>query len=484
MNIDQSFRAYRNQNFKLGYKLKLPWDNWYEDYRIISKILKFDENNQYGHAMSKPMPVGRIKDKVPNWLEFNLLLEKVDLDDERGHLFLVDIEFDHKKASPRQIMYNEIFPPIVEKKKILEANERSAFQLFELYSTTQKENPKSYKLSAQSLATLFPKRYIPLYLEEIKFLITRCGWRVTKLYRHFYFEQKRFKRDFILMNQKARQESKNLIESNFCKLLNNANFGYDCRNNLDNSTFESITDEIGEITYIKKYHSSVFNDEVSPFLNPQILKEEILAKYNNKMGKLLTDDPFYSAKAPVIQNSKAADKEALKSFERPTIKQKRKMTFKNYQDRIADANISEKVKTIIDFSHQDTASIKALGTKKSDCVKVTTRFIKGKILMFSKISLRAFVYDIIDIFSFPDKETEEKFAQKEIIKCYIYLILTDTDSCSIQFLFLNKLNSNMTEDEARNFVFDILLLKLGQRLDTSHEFYDKFKSRNKALKKR
>ena len=431
MNIDQSFRAYKNQNFKLGYKLKLPWDNWYEDYRIISKILKFDENNQYGHAMTKPMPVGRINDKVPNWLEFNLLLEKVDLDDERGHLFLVDIEFDHKKASPRQIMYNEMFPPIVEKKKILEANERSVFQLFELYSTTQKENPKSYKLSAQSLATLFPKRYIPLYLEEIKFLITRCGWRVTKLYRHFYFEQKRFKRDFILINQKARQESKNLIERNFCKLLNNANFGYDCRNNLDNCTFESIKDEIGEVTYIKKYHSSVFNDEVSQFVNPQILKEEILAKYNDKMGKLLTDDPFYSAKARVIQNSKAADKEALKSFERRTIKQKRKMTFKNYQDRIADTNISEKVKTIIDFSHQDTASIKALGIKKNDCVTVTTRFIKGKMLLFCKISLKAFVYDIIDIFSFPDEETEEKFAQKEIIKCYIYLILTDTDSCSI-----------------------------------------------------
>ena len=319
MNIDQAFRAYKNQNFKLGYKLKLPWDNWYEDYRIISKILKFDENNQYGHAMTKPMPVGGITDKVPNWLEFNLLLEKVDLDDERGHLFLVDIEFDHKKASPRQIMYNEIFPPIVEKKKILEANERSVFQLFELYSTTQKENPKSYKLSAQSLATLFPKRYIPLYLEEIKFLITRCGWRVTKLYRHFYFEQKRFKRDFILMNQKSRQESN---------------------------------------------HSSVFNDEVSQFVNPQTLKEEILAKYNSKMGKLLTDDPFYSAKADVIQNSKAANEEVLKSFERRAIKQKRKMTFKNYQDRIADANISENVKTIINFSHQDTASIKALGIKK------------------------------------------------------------------------------------------------------------------------
>ena len=57
------------------------------------------------------------------------------------------------------------------------------------------------------------------------------------------------------------------------------------------------------------------------------------------------------------------------------------------------ANVSEKVKTVIDFSHQDTASIKALGVKKNETVKITTRFIKGKTLMFSKISLKAFVYD-------------------------------------------------------------------------------------------
>ena len=95
---------------------------------------------------------------------------------------MVDIEFDQNKATPKQMLYNEIFPPVVEKKKILEANERSIFQLFELYSETEKQNAKSYKLSAQSQATLMPKKYIPLYLEELKFLIVRCGWRVTKLY--------------------------------------------------------------------------------------------------------------------------------------------------------------------------------------------------------------------------------------------------------------------------------------------------------------
>ena len=32
-----------------------------EHKRVISKILKLDENNQYGHAMTKPLPTGCIK---------------------------------------------------------------------------------------------------------------------------------------------------------------------------------------------------------------------------------------------------------------------------------------------------------------------------------------------------------------------------------------------------------------------------------------
>ena len=267
------------------------------------------------------------------------------------------------------------------------------------------------------------------------------------------------------MNQKARQESKNLIESNFCQFRNNANFGYDCRNNLDNCTFEPIRDEIGEINYIRKYHNSIFDSEVSKFVNSQTLKEEITAKYNNKMGKLSHDDPFYSARARSIENARAAEKKALKSFQAKEKRDKKRTVFKNYEDRINEANVSEKIKTLIYFSHQDTASIKALGAKKNETVKITTRFIKGKMLMLM-ISLKAFVYDLIDIFCFPDEEVKEIYARNDISKCFIYLILTDTDSCSIQF---NDLKSQITEDKARDIIFDIIILKLGQRIDTSHE---------------
>ena len=53
------------------------------------------------------------------------------------------------------------------------------------------------------------------------------------------------------MNQKSRQEAKNSIEKDFYKLMNNSNFGYDCRNNLDNCQFVPIFDELKEIMYLK-----------------------------------------------------------------------------------------------------------------------------------------------------------------------------------------------------------------------------------------
>ena len=89
--------------------------------RVITKILKLDENNQYGNGMTKPLPTGCIKDDNDlSWEKFNILLEKVDFEDEIGHLFIVDIMFDLKNATKRQLVYNEIYLPIIEKKKIID----------------------------------------------------------------------------------------------------------------------------------------------------------------------------------------------------------------------------------------------------------------------------------------------------------------------------------------------------------------------------
>ena len=113
--------------------------------------------------MMKPMPTGCIKEyNSPSWLTFNLLLEKVSSDNPIGHLFVVDIEFDQKNATKKQFLYNEILPPIIEKQKVLEANQQSVYQLLGLFDETTEEKSKSYRCTAKSHATMFPKKFIPL----------------------------------------------------------------------------------------------------------------------------------------------------------------------------------------------------------------------------------------------------------------------------------------------------------------------------------
>ena len=105
---------------------------------------------------------------------------------------------------------------------------------------------------------------------------------MTKIHLHLTFEQSRFKQNFILMNQKSRQKSKNEVEKDFFKLMNNSNFGYDCRNNIDNCKFVPIFDEMKEITFIKRYHD-IFDRKVKNFVTPDLLNKKLK---KNLMKKL------------------------------------------------------------------------------------------------------------------------------------------------------------------------------------------------------
>ena len=128
-----------------------------------------------------------------------------------------------------------------------------------------------------------------MYLEDLVFCIKRASWKVTKIHLHLTFEQKRFKQKFIFMNQKSRQQSKNSVEKDFYKLMNNSNFGYDCRNNLDNCKFVPIFNEYKELTYIHRYHN-IFNQKMSRFVTSELLRADIEEKFNDKLSKLDKED--------------------------------------------------------------------------------------------------------------------------------------------------------------------------------------------------
>ena len=57
---------------------------------------------------------------------------------------------------------------------------------------------------------------------------------------------------------------------------------------------------------------------------------------------------------------------------------------------------------MIGFNKRESNGIKSIAVNSSIMVDVSTRFCKGKMLVFGKMSLKSFVYDIIDVFCFPD----------------------------------------------------------------------------------
>ena len=62
--------------------------------KISTMVLKMDEKNQYGQAMTKTLPYGCIKrqEKVPSLIEFNKILDRISHGHKIGHLFIVYIK--------------------------------------------------------------------------------------------------------------------------------------------------------------------------------------------------------------------------------------------------------------------------------------------------------------------------------------------------------------------------------------------------------
>ena len=94
------------------------------------------------------------------------------------------------------------------------------------------------------------------------------------------------------MNQNARKTAKTKVEKDFCKLLNNSNFGNDCRNNIGNCKLELIYDGVEELSYIKKY-TNIFSDpQFRVFFSLDVARQQIEPEFKKKLEKYNEDDIF------------------------------------------------------------------------------------------------------------------------------------------------------------------------------------------------
>ena len=187
-----------------------------------------------------------------------------------------------------------------------------------------------------------------------------------------------------------------MLEKDFFKIANNANFSYDSRNDLDNSKFFLIFDELNETSYLKKYYN-FFGNRVSKFVLSDLLERKIDEEFNDKEMNIQKNDPLQDIKLTALNNKRKEDVEPFEIFKQKQTGQKCKRTIKDYMARHEN---DSKNKTIIDFNNDQTTSIKLVAIHKTLTVNLTTLFMKEKMLKFSKTSSCSFVCGLIDAFCF------------------------------------------------------------------------------------
>ena len=113
--------------------------------------------------------------------------------------------------------------------------------------------------------------------------------------------------------------------------------------------------------------------------------------------KLDKEDRFYEIKLETLKTERLSSIEAAEKVDHNKRKTKRKISLIDYSERKKEALTNQKVKSLIDFDDQYSASIKSIAIQNESKIHLTTRFFNGKMLMFSKVSIKSFVYDLIDV---------------------------------------------------------------------------------------
>ena len=119
--------------------------------------------------------------------------------------------------------------------------------------------------------------------------------------------------------------------------------------------------------------------------------------------KLDKEDKIYEIKLETLKTERLTDLESAEKLEQKNIKNKKRTKLTDFTNRKNEALTNQKAKRLIDFDEEYSGSIRSIAIEKSSKANLTTRFLNGKMLMFSKLSIKSFAYDLIDVFMFPNE---------------------------------------------------------------------------------
>ena len=132
---------------------------------------------------------------------------------------------------------------------------------------------------------------------------------------------------FVAMNQVGHQNAQ--TDKDFYKLMNNANFGYDCRNNADNCYFSLIYDEIDELSFA----NFIFDQGISDFVSSEILESQIEEEYLNEIANLDPIDAYFEARKSSLEIQKKKEIDLLFSMKKSRQKKTQKNSIKDIDEK-------------------------------------------------------------------------------------------------------------------------------------------------------
>ena len=130
---------------------------------------------------------------------------------------------------------------------------------------------------------------------------------------------------------------------------------------------------------------------------------------------------------------------------------------------------------LIELNTPQGSAVKQIAVKPQTNVKCTA----GKMLMFAKLSLKSFIYQLAELSMFPDEIVQAIYDKYQIECVYVYHVLTDTDSTNTQFVVISSLESTFTEPQVRNIIFEVFFqTSIVDRFNKSDEFWKQFNVHN------
>ena len=193
-------------------------------------IMYLDANNLYGHSISKPLPYKNFK-----WSD-DLTLDLI----QKGK-YEVDTEI------PKELHNKFKDYPLAPEIKSINENMLSDYQKYLNDKLNIKYNEKDKKL----ILDLLPKKNYKVYFKNIEYYL-KLGLRVTKVHRILTFDEKPFLKEYIDLNTELRKKSKNDLEKDLFKLMNNAIFVKSMENVLNRSNIKLINNNPEKLSKLIK----------------------------------------------------------------------------------------------------------------------------------------------------------------------------------------------------------------------------------------